>query len=774
MHKRSPVSSVSTLAGASCMPTIKRLALAVALTCCVQPALAELPTGYTVVQGPAVVSNPTASTMRVDVGASKAVINWNSFSISNGSGVTFVQPGATSIVLNRVTGASASDISGSLSANGQLFLVNPNGVFFGATARVDVAGLVASTLDIADGDFTANTYAFAKKTGSTLGQVVNNGVINAGTGGYVALVGEQVLNGATGVISAPEGKIALGVGERVSMTFDNNQLLTFTIDQKALDSAALVRNNGQLLADGGSVQMKAAVASALAGAAVNQSGVIRAQGVSQKNGEVYLSSDGGDIEVSGSIDVGGLTGAPASSLRLSAASGGITLTDSAAVSVGGAAGTSINLTSSGRVSLGGTISAQSAEGAATIGVQGNTVALNSALLNANGFMTSFVSVNSGTGAITQNAAGQINAVSTATAQQAANAGGNAFAGMILGGDGSHVLAGSLQAGARGPNAATQVDITSNTGAVTVNQVSSQASGGGISSSLSLSAAGNIASNGNLSSTADAGPASASIAAGGGVQLGGNLSVQSLSGTDSATLATISAASGNIVMANGSRISIGDTTTAGIASNGAGLSINAAQGRLVLGDISVTSAAGATQGLLNGAGGVALGGDVTASGQSARLNISASGADISLAAGKTVLATSTVAGGGGALVNVSTPGGSLHIDGGLRTQVPGGDPAQVLTNPALPSIPPQVPNPQLLFDPGQSLLTRLLSIARTTPSNPLASNELIVLPAWDIVGMSMRSGGSLDAALFEEDNPDGINPTSDKRIGAEPINAAMRK
>jgi len=166
--------------------------------------------------------------------------------------------------------------------------------------------------------------------------------------------------------------------------------------------------------------------------------------------------------------------------------------------------------------------------------------------------------------------------------------------------------------------------------------------------------------------------------------------------------------------------------------------------------------------------------VTASGQSARLNISASGADISLAAGKTVLATSTVAGGGGALVNVSTPGGSLHIDGGLRTQVPGGDPAQVLTNPALPSIPPQVPNPQLLFDPGQSLLTRLLSIARTTPSNPLASNELIVLPAWDIVGMSMRTGGSLDAALFEEDNPDGINPTSDKRIGAEPINAAMRK
>jgi len=41
---------------------------------------------------------------------------------------------------------------------------------------------------------------------------VNNGSINIVNGGYAALLGEQVVNGATGVISAPAGRIRAGRG----------------------------------------------------------------------------------------------------------------------------------------------------------------------------------------------------------------------------------------------------------------------------------------------------------------------------------------------------------------------------------------------------------------------------------------------------------------------------------------------------------------------------------------------------------------------------------
>lgn len=758
--------------GAPRRPVARKLAWAIALACALGANAAwssdVLPSGASQAAGSINAPVVSGSNMTINVNTPKAVINWNTFSVGSVNTVQFVQPGASSVVLNRVTGGVASNIDGNLQANGQLFLVNPNGVFFGATSHVDVGGLVASSLDIADNDFMSGSYLFAKSGGSPLGQVVNNGSINIASGGYAALLGEQVVNGATGVISAPAGRIGMGVGEQVTITFDSNQLLSFSVGLPALNNLAYAQNSGQLLADGGRVSMTAMVSNALASAVVNQSGLIRAQGVADKNGEVYLSADGGNIEVSGSIEVGAQSAAPPSTLNLSANNGNISVTNTGSLAASGSNGANLFVVASGgQVSLGGSISAQSDAGATNIGMQGTSVALNSASISSTGFLSASMAMYASNGGITQSSNGVISAATTASVQEATDAGGYASANVNLISTGAQDLGGAITTTAHGPQAASFVSASSSTDAVSVNQVSVRADGGGNYANLSLSAAGNITSTGNLSTFADAGPATSIIAAGGAVQLGGNLSVQGVSASNSATLATITAGNGDVRMAPGTQISVIDTATG--SSAGAGLSVDAPQGQLVLGDINVASVAGPAQTLLHGAGGVTFAGNVGTSGNSAQINVSADGAAVVVNAGQTVQATAT---DGGAQLNISTPGGSLQIDGSLQTHAPGAS-GRITTDPASPW---DTPGPvlQLAFDADQAILTRLLTIARTTPSNPLAGNGLIVMPSWNIVGLSPLANGSIDAALYEDDGQEGIVPTSEIKGDGAPINAAMRK
>lgn len=772
MNAARPAPAKTIVAGDPRRPAMRKLAQAVALACSLGADLAlaapALPDTGTVVQGSASISNPTSSSMQVNVGTSKAVINWNGFSIGNGASVQFIQPGAGSVVLNRVTGSGASLIDGSLQANGQLFLVNPNGVFFGATSHVDVGGLIASTLDIGDNAFmNGSSYVFDKSPGSALGQVVNNGSINIASGGYAGLFGEQVVNGSSGVINTPAGKIALAVGQRVTVSLNSNQLLNFSVDQRALDSAAYVQNAGQLLADGGSVSMTAMVSNALASAVVNQSGLIRAQGVVDKNGEVYLSADGGNIEVSGSIETGALSGAPASTLSLSATGGGITVTSTGSLSANGATGANMYVVATGAVSLNGSISAQSSEGGTNLAVQGSSIALNSANVDSSAFLSSYIIMDASAGGITQNAGGILHSATTASVQDAAAVGGYAFAGINLTSTGAQNLGGTVSASSHGPQGWAVISAASSQDSVTVNNVSVNTDGGGNYANLSLSAAGDVTTTGNLSAAADSGPATSIIAAGGSVQLGGNLSVQGASASNSATLASISAGTGDVRMAPGTSISVSDSASG--TSAGAGLSVNATQGQLVLADIGVSSGAGPAQTQLYGANGVTITGNVGTIGNSAQIDIGAAGSAVVVDAGKTVQATGT---GGNAQLNVSTPGGSLQIDGSLQTQTPGGGIGRITTNPASPWA---TPDPILvLADPSQELLGRLLTIARTTPSNPLAGNSLIVLPSWNIVGFGPLSNGSMDAALYEDDGQDSIVPTSEIKGDGAPINAAMIK
>jgi large exoprotein involved in heme utilization and adhesion len=86
-----------------------------------------------------------------------------------------------------VTGSTPSTIAGSLRANGQVYLVNPNGIAITSSGTVNVGGgFVASTLAIGDADFIAGKRTFTG-TGSSA-PVSNAGKINVGSGGFVALL----------------------------------------------------------------------------------------------------------------------------------------------------------------------------------------------------------------------------------------------------------------------------------------------------------------------------------------------------------------------------------------------------------------------------------------------------------------------------------------------------------------------------------------------------------------------------------------------------------
>ncbi len=129
----------------------------------------ELPTGHQVQSGSVTIDVSDAD-MTVTQSSDKAIVNWNTFNIGERASVTFNQPSVTSAILNRVLGSDPSYIYGTLRSNGQVFFVNPSGVLFGPNARVDVGGLVASTLSIGDEDFLVGNYQFSGTGGKILNQ----------------------------------------------------------------------------------------------------------------------------------------------------------------------------------------------------------------------------------------------------------------------------------------------------------------------------------------------------------------------------------------------------------------------------------------------------------------------------------------------------------------------------------------------------------------------------------------------------------------------------
>jgi filamentous hemagglutinin family protein len=178
-----------------------------------------------VAAGQASIGTPSASGLTVTQSSDRAVINWTRFDVGTGQSVTFRQPGAASATLNRVGGDATSTIAGRIEANGQVFLVNPNGISITSTGSVRAAGFVASTLDIGDADFLAGRLDF-RGTGNSA-RVSNAGRIEALTGGFAALLGGSVAQ--HGTLFVPLGRVGLASGERVTLDLQGNGFMQVAV-----------------------------------------------------------------------------------------------------------------------------------------------------------------------------------------------------------------------------------------------------------------------------------------------------------------------------------------------------------------------------------------------------------------------------------------------------------------------------------------------------------------------------------------------------------------
>ncbi len=289
------------------------------------------PSGGEVTAGSGAITQ-AGSAVTIDQSSARLAINWQSFDIASHESVTFNQPSSQAIALNRILGQDPSTILGNLSANGQVFLLNPNGVLFGAGAQVDVGGIVASTLALSNDDFLAGRYTFAGDSSSA--GVVNRGTVEATQGGYVAFIGPTVSN--EGVIRANGGTVALGAGSQVTLSLADNQLVGFSVDKAAL--GALAENRQLIQADGGTVILSAQAKDALVSSVVNNDGVIEAHSVSNRDGVIRLEGgDAGVVSVAGTLDASG-TGAGEMGGRITVSGDKVALLDGARLDASGSSG----------------------------------------------------------------------------------------------------------------------------------------------------------------------------------------------------------------------------------------------------------------------------------------------------------------------------------------------------------------------------------------------------------------------------------------------------
>ena len=227
------------------------------------------------------------------------VIRWQEFSIGSGETVRFVQPGADSVILNRVVGGNSSEIFGSLVANGRIFLINPSGIVFGAGSQVNVGSLVASTLNLkgngnGNGQMPGQTIEF--ETGANAGGILNAGSITAKD---IVFLAPSITN--SGNLTAglqPQHQAGSGVSvnliaaKEVTVNTSGSDLVVQAVEGH---NNALIQQLGQVLAEGGQIIL-------LASASNNgDPSVINTAGVNQAS---RISIEGDLIQLTGSLNVG--------------------------------------------------------------------------------------------------------------------------------------------------------------------------------------------------------------------------------------------------------------------------------------------------------------------------------------------------------------------------------------------------------------------------------------------------------------------------------------
>ncbi len=298
-----------------------------------------MPSGQQVVNGQATFA-AQGNTLTI-TNSPSAIIHWQGFSIGSNEIVRFIQQYGSSAVLNRVVGQDPSRILGLLQSNGRVFLVNPNGILFGAGARIDVNGLVASTLNMSNQDFMAGRYNFS--AGEFAGSIKNEGSITTPAGGKVYLIAPDIEN--SGLIHSPKGDVVLAAGRKVELvdSFDPNiSVVVSAPEDRTVNLGQIIAESGRVGIYGGLISQKGVVSAdrAVAGedgriffkasreAALEAGSVTSAQGGGKI--EVLADMKEGRVAVNGAIDTSAPEGGDGGFIETSAAK--VTVGDQASVS----------------------------------------------------------------------------------------------------------------------------------------------------------------------------------------------------------------------------------------------------------------------------------------------------------------------------------------------------------------------------------------------------------------------------------------------------------
>jgi filamentous hemagglutinin family protein len=303
------------------------------------PALAN-PQGGVVVGGQATITTSAPNTVTVDQSTKIVIVDWNSFDIGKGETTRFNQPNASSTAVNRIGGNDPSVILGNLSANGQVILINGNGLLFGPGAKINVGSLIATTHDASNADLMSGKANF-DGPGSSTASITNNGRINASSG-IVGLIAPAVTN--NGIIQARLGSVTLGAASKFTLDFTGDGLISFPVDaevlSRALDASgkpvkALVVNRGRI--EGSTVLLTARAAKDIVENVISMGGLVRATAAHQSGGSIVLDGGDGGVSVSGTLNASNAApGAVGGTVKVLGNS--VTLTSSAKLAASGDAG----------------------------------------------------------------------------------------------------------------------------------------------------------------------------------------------------------------------------------------------------------------------------------------------------------------------------------------------------------------------------------------------------------------------------------------------------
>ena len=575
-----------------------------------------LPQGGQVAAGAADIAASQAE-MAIHQATQNAVINWNSFNIGAGERVNIYQPNAQAALLNRVLGGNPSEIFGTLSANGRVFLVNPAGVLFAPGAQVDAGSILASTMNITNADFMAGKYAFVGTP--TDGKIINRASLLAKHEGTVALLGKDVVN--EGVIVAKKGAAVLVAGEAVSLDFNGDGKVSVVPTKAAMEQA--VTNKGLVEADGGLVFMSAATGDALTRSAVNQEGIVRAASLDGAAGSVRMTANdvrlasGSVTDVSGTkagtVEIGGGwqgAGDLAHAKNVTIERGASVRADATAAD---AAGGTVAVWSDGRTKFAGEITARGKGTGA-----GGAVETSGAKVQITGAVNASSEagkagewlIDPGDIEVKTRSAGDPEAGSQADVQTVTNS--------LNGGTSVTIQTADLTG--------------TNDNSITVSNAITKTAGG--DATLSLKATGSVNINADITSTA------------------GKLNVDITSDTNHRAGGSVSVASGKNIKTLGGNVKIGG----GLVEDGVGFanSQSAGEAGITLNGVTIDTTDGATA-----SGNVELAGSTTAN----AAGVSLTGATITAGAGKVTLVGKSTGGGKGIALggNITTRSVELRTD-----------------------------------------------------------------------------------------------------------------